>query len=278
MSSTKPSDTAAYASGQQPGLYPREAALPLRISDYVSLRSGHPPPGVLTPTQLAEETSEKHAAGAPAPKLFTSVRLPRSGLVLKNATVCSPMCMYSAREGAVTPFHLAHLGSFALHGIGAICIEAAAVEARGRITPQDVGIWADAHVEGLQALASALKSFTAGLTVGVQLAHAGRKASCWSPYAAEHLKRGSKVFVTRGAEGEDGWEDDVVAPSAIAWDEDGGKWIKPKELSLSEIEAIKQAFLDGAKRAFDAGLDFVELHAGESRRRPLILSRIYDRS
>mgnify|MGYP000492306419 CR=1 FL=1 len=166
--------------------------------------------------------------------------------------------MYSSHDGFVTPYHIAHLGSFAIHGAGTIMIEASGVEARGRITPDDLGIWKDEQVAGITSLVSTLKTIAAGTTVGIQLAHAGRKATTWSPY--HRGPRTKRVYVTKEDNGM-GWPEEVVAPSALAYDGEGGEWVVPKELTTEEVGKIHQAFLDGADRAFKAGVDFVELHA-----------------
>lgn len=169
-------------------------------------------------------------------------------------SVVSPMCQYSANEGHLTPYHLAHLGSFALHGAGTIMVEASGVTPAGRITPQDAGIWSDAHIESHASIASSLKTFTEGLTVGVQLAHAGRKASTWSPFYRGEHKHAEYVTTQEG-----GWEEDVVGPSALSYD--GDKWIVPRELKTEEVKDIVKYFLEGARRAFKAGYDFVEIHS-----------------
>lgn len=163
------------------------------------------------------------------------------------------MCQYSCVDGFVTPYHLAHLGSFALHGAGTICVEAAGVTPQGRITSEDVGIWKDEHVPPHMSLVSALRSFTSELTVGIQLAHAGRKASTWSPFYEGPKKQPN--YQTRE---EGGWPDEIVGPSAVPF---GDEYLTPKELTLEEVRGIRQSFVDAARRAFDAGYDFVEIHS-----------------
>lgn len=163
------------------------------------------------------------------------------------------MCQYSSHDGFVTPYHLAHLGSFALHGAGTIMIEASGVTPQGRITPQDCGIYKDDHIPALTSLVSSLKSFSENLTVGVQLAHAGRKASTWSPF-----HRGEKKIKEQITAEEGGWPKEVIGPSALSY---GPNWIVPKEMTLQDIEENKKSWLEGARRAFEAGVDFVEIHA-----------------
>lgn len=221
----------------------------LKISNFVPTRQGHPPPGSIPDSILPE--------GVEKPALFKTFTLPfakpeqEGKMTFKNRVIVSPMCQYSAKDGMPTPYHIAHLGSFALHGVGSIMVEASGVTPEGRITPQDLGLWSEKHRDAHKALASVLKSFTDGLGVGVQLAHAGRKASEWSPFY-----RGEKK--SKGVPREQGgWPEDVVAPSAIAYDD---KSITPRALTTEEIKKLEDAFVQSARWAFEAGYDFVELH------------------
>jgi 2,4-dienoyl-CoA reductase-like NADH-dependent reductase (Old Yellow Enzyme family) len=126
-------------------------------------------------------------------------------------------------------------------------VEASGVTAAGRITPQCLGIWKDEHIDAHASLVSALRTVAPGLTVGIQLAHAGRKASTWSPY-----HRGEKKHKDYVTDAEGGWEGEVVAPSAVAY---GEGWITPRELSTKEMEELQEHFIRGADRAFQAGYD-----------------------
>jgi 2,4-dienoyl-CoA reductase-like NADH-dependent reductase (Old Yellow Enzyme family) len=167
------------------------------------------------------------------PQLFSPLRL--RGVTLRNRIVMSPMCMYSAAEdGLATDFHLAHLGARATGGVGLIITEAAAVEARGRISVNDLGLWSDAQVEPLARVVRFCKS--QGAMTCTQLAHAGRKA--WSP--------------TKGV-----GPLPPVAPSAIPFDAD---WVTPRELTLAELDGIVSAFRAATDRALRAGFDAVEIH------------------
>lgn len=167
-------------------------------------------------------------------ELFSPLTL--RGLSLRNRIAMSPMCMYSAAEdGRATDFHLAHLASRATGGAGLILTEAAAVEPRGRISVNDLGLWADEQVEPLARIVRLCKA--QGAAVGTQLAHAGRKA--WSP--------------AKGVGPEEG-----VAPSAVPFDAD---WTTPRELSGAEIAGIVAAFRGAARLALAAGFDLVEVHA-----------------
>jgi 2,4-dienoyl-CoA reductase-like NADH-dependent reductase (Old Yellow Enzyme family) len=186
-----------------------------------------------------------------APKLFHHLKL--HDVELKNRVVVSPMCMYSAHDGFPSPFHLVHLGSFALHGAGLIFVEATSVQFNGRISPRDLGLWKDEQTPAYKSLVESIKTCAPGVKMAIQLGHAGRKASNWEPFAKG--PRQNQWFVS--AE-EGGWPDDVVAPSSIAYS-DG--WVKPRELSKHEIEQFKKDFVDSVKRAITAGFDVVEIHA-----------------
>lgn len=165
------------------------------------------------------------------------------GVTLRNRIGVSPMCQYSAEDGFANDWHFVHLGSRAVGGAGLIIAEATAVEARGRISPQDLGIWSDAHVEPFIRLNNFMREH--GAVAGVQLAHAGRKASTRRPWDIRAPLTDS----------DGGW--DVVAPSPLAFDEG---YRQPHELSRDEIQGIVTAFRDAALRADKAGFDFVEIH------------------
>jgi len=167
-------------------------------------------------------------------RLFSSFTL--RGVTLRNRIAMSPMCMYSAGEdGLATDWHLAHLAARAIGGVGLIITEATAVEPRGRISPNDLGLWSDAQIESLARIVRLCQS--QGAAMCSQLAHAGRKA--WS--------------ATKGQ-----GPTNPVAPSAIPFDRD---WIVPQELSHAEIERVVSAFRSAAQRALAVGMDAVEIHA-----------------
>lgn len=218
----------------------------LKISNFVPTRLGHPPPGTIPDSILPE--------GVQKPALFDSLTLPFAAekQMYKNRVIVSPMCQYSSRDGFPTPYHLAHLGSFALHGVGNIMVEASGVTPQGRITQHDLGIWSEAHRDAHKALVSALKSFTAGLGMGLQLAHAGRKASAWSPFY-----RGPHKNATYATREEGGWPEDTVSPSALPF---GDGHIIPRALTTKEIKEVEDAFVQSARWAFEAGYDYVEVH------------------
>jgi 2,4-dienoyl-CoA reductase-like NADH-dependent reductase (Old Yellow Enzyme family) len=177
------------------------------------------------------------------PHLFEPLTV--RGITLRNRIGVSPMCQYSYVDGFSNEWQVVHLGSRAVGGAGLIIAEATAVEARGRITPHDVGIWSDAHVEPLQRVTGFLKQ--QGAVAGIQIAHAGRKASVQRPWDG-----GGQI----APDAEGGWA--VVGPSPISFDEG---FQAPHELSLEEIGEVQAAFRDGALRALAAGFEWLELHA-----------------
>ena len=184
---------------------------------------------------------------ADRPLLFTPIAL--RGVTLKNRIVISPMCQYSAVDGRANDWHLVHLGRFALGGAAMVFTEATAVEARGRITHGDLGLWSDEQVPGLRRVADFLRAN--GALPAMQLAHAGRKASMQRPW------RGNGPLDERDrARGDLPWR--IVAPSALPLDEG---WLTPHELSVAEIGALQQAWRDAARRALDAGFEVLELHS-----------------
>jgi 2,4-dienoyl-CoA reductase-like NADH-dependent reductase (Old Yellow Enzyme family) len=174
--------------------------------------------------------------------LFEEFRL--KDVVLRNRIVVSPMCQYSSDNGFPNEWHIVHLGSRAVGGAGLVMVEATAVSPEGRISPADSGIYLDVHVEPFARITRFLKNY--GAVPGIQLAHAGRKASVSKPWeGGNHLSP---------AEG--GWE--IVAPSAEAF---GGKLPKvPQEMTLADIRKVQQAFVLAAGRALAAGFEWLELH------------------
>ena len=166
-------------------------------------------------------------------------------LTFLNRIAVSPMCQYSSVDGLANDWHLVHLGSRAVGGAGLIFTEATAVTADGRITAQDLGLWNDQQIEPLQRLTRFIRA--QGAVAGIQLAHAGRKASTWRPWLG---KQGS-VRVEEG-----GWV--PVGPSPIAFDP---RHTVPTQLDERQIQDVIQAFADAAKRALEAGFSVVEVHA-----------------
>ena len=154
------------------------------------------------------------------------------------------MCQYSAVEGVPQEWHHTHLAQFAAGGAGIVIAEATAVLPEGRISPEDVGIWNDEQRDAWTPIAAAIRS--RGAVPAIQLAHAGRKASTWAPFAD---RRGSVPL------GEGGWT--AVAPSAIAFD----GYAEPVALDTAGIDAVVEAFAAAARRALDAGFGILEIHA-----------------
>jgi NADPH2 dehydrogenase len=161
-------------------------------------------------------------------KLFSPFTI--KGVTLKNRIVMSPMCMYSSHneDGHVENWHRTHYTSRAVGQVGLIIVEATAVTPQGRISPQDLGIWSDEHIEGLSEIVSLMKEH--GAKTGIQLAHAGRKAVL---------------------------EGEIIAPTALAFNE---KMKTPKEMTKTDIEETVEAFKKGAERAAKAGFDVIEIH------------------
>ncbi len=181
------------------------------------------------------------------PKLLSPFAL--RDLTLKNRVVISPMCQYSAIDGVVSDWHLVHLGRFALGGAALVIVEAAGVEARGRISPGDVGIWNDEQARALARIAEFLKAN--GAAAGIQLAHAGRKASTRRPWDG-----GSELTAEDAAKGEAPWE--TIAPSAIAF---ADNYPKPRAMTGADMGEVLIAFREATRRANAAGFDVVEVHA-----------------
>jgi 2,4-dienoyl-CoA reductase-like NADH-dependent reductase (Old Yellow Enzyme family) len=174
--------------------------------------------------------------------LFSPFKL--RGVEFRNRIGVSPMCQYSSEDGFASDWHLVHLGSRAQGGPGLVTLEASAVTAEGRISSADLGIWKDAHIPMLARIAAFIHS--QGVRAGIQLAHAGRKASRTAPFAGERALEPS----------EGAWQ--PVAPSALAF---APGYSAPRALDDAGIAAVVEAFRQAALRAHRAGFDFVEIHA-----------------
>ncbi|KAF8633175.1 hypothetical protein AX17_004676 [Amanita inopinata Kibby_2008] len=193
----------------------------------------NPPAGKATSSQLDD-----------IPKLFQPIKI--RGVEFPNRIWLSPLCQYSAEDGKITPWHLAHLGGILTRGPGLTIVEATAVLPEGRITPNDAGIWDDSHIPPFSQIVEFAHSQSQ--KIAIQLAHAGRKASTKAPWIS-----GDPV----ASEDVGGWPDNVWAPSPIKYHD---KYTMPKELTREGIERVKQAFMDAAKRAVKAGFDAIEIH------------------
>lgn len=179
-------------------------------------------------------------------KLFEPLTL--RGVTFRNRIWVPPMCQYQVEKGDGIPtgWHFAHLGQFAIGGAGAIIAEATAVVPEGRISPQDLGLWNDEQRDAFAPIVDFVHSQDA--QIGIQLAHAGRKASTYREYDT-HGKTGSL------SQADGAWQ--TVAPSAIAFE----GFAMPEALDAAGIAAVKDAFVASARRAVDAGFDFLEIHA-----------------
>lgn len=166
------------------------------------------------------------------------------GITLKNRIVMSPMCQYTASDGFTNDWHLVHLGSRAVGGAGLIMSEATAVSPEGRITPGDIGIWKEEHIAGLKRIVDFIHG--QGAVAGIQLAHAGRKASCAPPWNG-----GKQLHASQG-----GWQ--TVAPSQIPFNDNDNP---PVSLEEPDIRSIIDNFKTGAERALKAGFKVAEIHS-----------------
>ncbi len=176
------------------------------------------------------------------PHLFEPLTL--RSLTLANRIAVSPMCQYSSEDGFANDWHLVHLGSRAVGGAGLVFTEAAAVTAEGRISPQDLGIWQDAHVGPLERIVKVVHS--QGARCGMQIAHAGRKGSTYRPWSGH-----GAISVAEG-----GWDPLGPTPGRFA-----DNYPAPRALTTGGIATLVAAFADGARRALAAGFDLIEVHA-----------------
>ncbi len=166
-------------------------------------------------------------------------------VTLRNRIAASPMCQYSATDGMINDWHRVHLGALARGGAGLLVVEATGVTPEGRITPNCLGLWNDEQAAALAPTVQTIKN--AGAVPGIQIGHAGRKASSNRPWEGDdHI----------AADDPRGWE--TIAPSAIAYG--GGLSKVPHEMTKVDIERVKQAFVDSAKRALESGFQWLELH------------------
>ena len=198
-----------------------------------------------TPKTPAQKTAQNGDEVGDRPLgLFDPITL--RGQSFRNRLWVAPMCQYSAEreDGVPTDWHLVHLGALARGGAGAVIAEATSVTPEGRISPQDLGLWNDEQLEAFRPITAFIRS--QGSVPGVQLAHAGRKASTFRPWSAEQ----GTVPADRG-----GWQ--TVAPSAVAFE----GYDEPVALSTAEVGGLVEAFRVAARRSVDAGFELIELHA-----------------
>lgn len=174
-------------------------------------------------------------------KLFAPLKL--RDVTFRNRIWVSPMCQYSSENGMPTDWHFVHLGSRAVGGAGFVMMEATAVSPAGRISPADAGIWSDAHAVAYQRITHFIQA--QGAVAGIQLAHAGRKASTAPPWDG-----GKKVAVQNG-----GWE--VIGPSALAF---ADTYPNPRAMNTADLAQVTDDFVAAAKRSLTAGFQVIELH------------------
>ncbi|GAA5994826.1 hypothetical protein JCM5350_000903 [Sporobolomyces pararoseus] len=228
---------------------------PLAHSSNLSIPLTSPSAGTALPA--VDWPQNKHL-----PLLFTPIVVGETAqLEFKNRIWVSSMCQYSCESkgenmGVMSMWQVVELGSFAVKGAGLVMTEALAVEPRGRLSPQDAGLWNDRQRDALKPILEFLQAN--GARAGVQLCHSGRKGSTLAPFISGSTIAPHLASNIAGAES-DGWPDKVIAPSPIS--HDGGKYPVPQEIGKKELEEVKQAFKDAATRAVEAGADVVEVHA-----------------
>ncbi len=179
----------------------------------------------------------------PETKLFDPIRM--RGIEIPNRIVVAPMCQYTAEDGMAGNWHLVHLGQFAVSGPGLVFVEATGVEPEGRITAGCTGLWSDAHAEAFRPIVQFFRSYGAS-KIGMQLGHAGRKASVQVPWQG-----GAPLKPEDGA-----WQ--TVGPSALPY-ADG--WHTPVELGDNALKRVRDAFVSATERCLDVDFDVIELHS-----------------
>ncbi|KAL4927340.1 NADH:flavin oxidoreductase/NADH oxidase [Aspergillus undulatus] len=200
-----------------------------------------------TPAQdpPAGKAANPQTSGDAIPKLYTPLKV--RGVTFQNRLGLAPLCQYSAEDGHMTDYHIAHLGGIAQRGPGLMMIEATSVSPEGRITPQDVGLWKDSQIAPMKRVIDFVHS--QNQKIGVQIAHAGRKASTVAPWV---MNLG--VIATEKV---GGWPDKVLGPSDVTFHE---SFPTPKAMSKEDIVRFKADWVDAVKRAIKAGADFIEIH------------------
>lgn len=236
------------------------------------LNVGVPDLEYFTPQHIISPgTPASTTPATPVPKLFQPLTI--RGTTLRNRILVAPMCQYSTAShgpttGALTDYHIATLGHYALKGAGLVMVEATGVQPNGRISPNCPGLWTDAQIPALRRISDFIKS--QGALSAIQLAHAGRKASTCAPWIAgtQRTSGGKRKVSVRASEAAGGWPEDVVGPMGgeeWTWDEKklddeaGGYWA-PRALSEKEIGQLVQDWAKAAERSVKAGVDVIEIH------------------
>lgn len=234
VSSHKPTQIAPFPNPAAPNYHEYLPAQPYAI-------------GGLLPAKQFPQNAEP-------PKLFAPLEI--RGHKFVNRAWVSPMCQYSSDDGKATDHHFVHLGSMAMRGWGNLMVEATAVVPEGRITPQDSGIWSDDHIAGFKRVVDYVHALQG--KIGIQLAHAGRKASTLAPWieiiAREQGWEGGSV----ASKENQGWPSETYGPSEINFNP--GKYPDPVEASAEYIKDLKQKYLDAVERCKTIGFDFIEIH------------------
>ncbi|KAB8076065.1 hypothetical protein BDV29DRAFT_94981 [Aspergillus leporis] len=215
----------------------------MHLPDYVEPAQGI---SYFTPAQSppAGTAANPQTNNQKVPKLFQPFTV--RGVTFQSRLGLAPLCQYSAEDGHMTDYHIAHLGSIAQRGPGLLMIEATAVLPEGRITPYDVGLWKDSHIAPMKRVIDFVHS--QGQKIGVQIAHAGRKASTVPPWMSTAVTASKETG---------GWPENVKGPSDIPFAE---SFPTPKAMTKSDIEEFKSAWVAAVKRGIAAGADFIEIH------------------
>ncbi|KAI9463810.1 NADH:flavin oxidoreductase 2 [Russula earlei] len=187
------------------------------------------------------------------PALFKPLTI--RGLTIPNRIFVSPMCQYSSDDGHATDWHLVHIGGFATRGAGGIILEATAVVPEGRISPEDAGLWTDSQIAPLKRIVDF--AHTQAAKVGVQLAHAGRKASTLATWVRASADRTHRANRSIAFDNENGWPDNVYGPANVPWSKG---YPTPKEMTESDLQHVENAFVAATVRSALAGFDFIEIH------------------
>lgn len=245
-----------------------------------TLNAGVPDLPYFTPAHAANPGTP-FKPSADTPTLFTPLKI--RSKTLRNRIIVAPMCQYSTAAsgpdvGKLTDYHIATLGHYALKGAGLVIIEATGVQPNGRITPNCPGLWSDEQTASVRRISDFIKS--QGALSGIQLAHAGRKASTVAPWVAARFNKPS----VRADRDVGGWPENVVGPMGgpeETWDgkglaEDGGFW-PPRQLTVTDIQQLVKDFGASARRAVEAGVDVIEIHAAHGYLLHQFLSPITNR-
>ncbi|KAI0324471.1 FMN-linked oxidoreductase [Cubamyces sp. BRFM 1775] len=198
-------------------------------------------------------SKETHPQNAELPELFKPITI--RGVEFHNRIFVSPMCQYSSDNGHATDWHFVHIGGYATRGAGGICMEATAVVPEGRISPQDAGLWTDSQIAPLKRIVTFAHAH--GARIGVQLAHAGRKASTIAPWVRTTTARTATTPKYTADKDDGGWPDEVYGPSDIPFSE---QFPKPKALTEEQMHGLLDAFTKATERCKEIGFDFIEIH------------------